>query len=384
MKLTEIQAIIKPLTRYLEKYQEYKYTVMKWQPEDVIKNFSDLDIFIVIDTTDIDLLIKIDSDFIQLYKEMINGSVANARCLEHTPYLITSEEIRCGFGYRNQIVTWSLLHGDDKAYTSDIKPYQLLPYDDDDNTYYLSIINSKDKYDLKDELIYTHHPKEVFTRYCLCWRYYATSLYAIASILEHKRIIGKRAALRRVSSLFPGMKYSTYKDLIEVINSYQGSENQLMHELRDDISIAKQALTDDTSKIKINLPNSINITRKFARAVYIIRNKVSRMSLYLSQEYDSLRLPESFIKNLIQREIDDMVMLSGVVKETLQYLKLSNNNNLGNLNILSEKLDAQVEQLSPNSRDSFQLIHDHCKFAIKQYNQTSIDLINSLCVHGQR
>lgn len=376
MKLTEIQAIIKPLTRYLEKYKEYKYTVMKWQPEDVIKNFSDLDIFIVIDTTDIDLLIKIDSDFIQIYKEMINGSVTNARCLEHTPYLITSEEIDRGFGYRNQIVTWSLLRGNVKAYTSDIKPYQLLPYDDDDNAYYLSIISSKDKYDLKDELIYTHHPKDVFTRYCLCWRYYATSLYAIASILERERIIGKRTALRKISNLFPGMKYPTYDNLIKAINSYQGSENQLMCELKNDINIAKRAINDVSIK-NMSAPNQINIIRKFTRAVYIIRNKVSRMSLYLSHEYDSLRLPDSFIKNLIQREIDDMVMLSGVVKETLQHLNHTNNNNSRDLSVLSEKLDAQVMRLSSNPKGSFQLIHDHCKSTIKQYNQISIDLINS-------
>lgn len=361
MNLSKIQSIIRPLLSVLCQFPSYRYTVMKWQPEDVLEGYSDLDLRVVVDSVDVAELLNIDSSFKRAYQQIINGSVVKARTFEHTPNIITKKEVLSGLGYRSEIATWSLLDGDINEYNSDKRIYTDQPFDASDVAYYNKILFSKEKYSLENELIYTHKITAEFKRYCVCWRFYATSIYAFSSLLLNIRVAGKSEGLHQIAKLFPKLDSTSLESIRSIINDDTINPEELMDGLKNNWNILAKKVKYQivrSSDVEEDITTSL---QSFARAVYLVRNKRSRLGLYLSPEYRKLKFSKVFIKNLVKREVEDMHMILTCIDNVVDYFQKIDNLDSAKLRQIVLDLKKLLNGLPHNPKKTFTKICNYCE-----------------------
>lgn len=378
MNLSKIQSAINPLISVLHQFPSYRYTVMKWQPEDVIEGYSDLDIRVVVDSVDVAELLNIDSSFGRVYARIINGSVIKARTFEHTPNIITKKEMMSGLGNRNEIATWSLLDGDAGEYNSDKRIYTDQPFDAFDITYYRKILSSKEKYSLKNELIYPHKIADEFKRYCVCWRFYATSLYAFSSLLLRIRIAGKCEGLHRIIKLFPKLGGTSLKSIRSIIDDDSINPEELMGEFKNNWNILAKKIKDQIVSLSDTKEDVTKLLlRSFARAVYLVRNKRSRLWVYLSPEYSELNFSKVFVKNLVKREADDMYMILICIDDIADYFQKIDNIYSTKLRQIILDLKKLLNELPQNPKTSLVKMCNYCEYVASDLSKILLEIIMS-------
>ncbi|MBU1164343.1 radical SAM protein [Patescibacteria group bacterium] len=280
---------IKKIDKKFAGYKPYCFSVMKWPTADHFKNFSDIDLRIIIDTNFEEEILKVNDMVYELFCDSVKSlnSGINFRILEHPPgYLINLKELEFGLGDTIDINTWSFLHGNYKKYLSVRKKYSAKDLDNLDQKKLHSLFVSRhESYDLKLEPLYPYLNKDQYSRYCLVWHYYAVAIFAAAGLLLDKKIKGKSEALRAMQSYNRTLSYCDRKKLVSFITT-DVSLSILKKNLKSDLDILNKEIN---KKFKITNTKIINnkdlVLKNFVNNYQMFRIRLSRYNYYFDTHH---------------------------------------------------------------------------------------------------
>lgn len=177
----------------------YLLLAKKWQDEDLIWPFSDLDFRVLLKNLPASW-IELNEHIYDTHRTHVRSHPLNQRILEHPPgFIFLAREIEGGWGPAADIATWSLCHGPQKILHSFQMMSQATPWSPEDADYYYSLLRARlGVYDLandSDDNIVGN--RAYYALHCICWHYFMPVWFASAALTQRARLRGKTFALRQ-------------------------------------------------------------------------------------------------------------------------------------------------------------------------------------------
>ena len=275
----------------------------KWQSDDLIWPYSDIDYRFVVKNIPINW-IDINEKLYNIQYNLIEKYPVCRRLLEHPPGNIYTEgDLFEGYGNAGDISTWNVVYDENHIGPTIINYYRNKGWSRGDDWYYFSLLkkqlmNYSFTQDVNDNQLFDD---DKYSQHCLFWHYFAQNWFALYAINQKVRAKGKRDSIINYQS-----SHYLFDNVISSVDSKYADQIDIQLKFNEIESFMKKQL----QKCDVDISTNDQISRNLLmRVISMLRTRPSRYLLYLKP-------PKNFDTNfLIRREHEEIFFIMKVLNQ---------------------------------------------------------------------